>query len=63
MIREEVEKEAEVFFEWPSDDRSVVSFVSCKLFVEHMLDKMASERAKARLATLDTSRKVDIAEL
>src|SRR5690625_3780933 len=37
-IREMIEKEAETFFEFPTDDRDHVTTVSCKLFAAHVLE-------------------------
>lgn len=41
QMRELIEKEAETFFEFPTDDRAHVTTVSCKLFAEHVLAKLA----------------------
>ena len=36
MTREEMQAEFDKFFEFPGDDRSQVTSVSCRLFAEHI---------------------------
>jgi len=38
MTYEEIEKEAETFFEWPTDDKSGVSTISAMLFALYILE-------------------------
>jgi len=33
---DEIRAEAELFFEWPGDDRSTVTLTSCILFADHI---------------------------
>ena len=40
MTHDEIKKEAESFFEWPSDKRTdIVTLTSCLLFAQHCVEK------------------------
>ena len=40
MTREEIEQQAEQFFTWPGDDKTVVTYASALLFAEHCVKKV-----------------------
>ena len=40
MTREEIEQQAEQFFEWPGDNRSTVTYTSALLFAEHCVKEV-----------------------
>lgn len=45
MTRDEITKRFETFFEWDTDDRSIVTSTSAKLFAEHIAGlAVAAER-------------------
>ena len=45
MTRDEIAKRFETFFEWDTDDRSIVTSTSAKLFAEHIAGlAVAAER-------------------
>lgn len=55
MNKEKIELEAARFFEWPTADKSTVSFVSCLLFAQHILNKDRHGRDKPRRGANDTN--------
>ena len=54
MTRDEIAKRFETFFEWDTDDRSIVTSTSAKLFAEHIagLAVAAEREACARAASI-----------
>lgn len=50
MNNHEVEKEFDKFFEFPGEDRSVVSSVSARLFARHCVDKYIAENNDLTIA-------------
>ena len=45
MTRDEITKRVGTFFEWDTDDRSIVTSTSAKLFAEHVaLQSLARQR-------------------
>lgn len=50
MTREEIERQAEHFFEWPGDDKTVVTYTSALLFAEHCVKEAA--QAESDLLTI-----------
>lgn len=53
MTRDEIQKEFDRFFEFDTDDRSIVTSTSAKLFAEHIagLAVAAEREACAKIAT------------
>lgn len=49
----DIDIEAAKFFEWPTADKSTVSFISCLLFVQHILNKDRHGRDKPRRSAAD----------
>ena len=45
MTREEIEQQAEQFFTWPGDDKTVVTYASALLFAEHCVRETAKEES------------------
>ena len=45
MTREEIEQQAEQFFEWPTDDRLSVTYTSALLFAEHCVREAVKEES------------------
>lgn len=43
MTLEQIHQEAESFFEWPTDQHLVVTFMSAKLFARHIADKAVKQ--------------------
>lgn len=46
MTRAEIEQQAEQFFEWPSDNRSTVTYTSALLFAEHCVKQVVQSRIR-----------------
>lgn len=57
MTRDEIDKRFETFFEWDTDDRSIVTSTSAKLFAEHV-----ASQSLARQRTLIASWVADMCQ-
>lgn len=44
MTLDQIQQEAESFFDWPSAKREHVTFTSCMLFAQHCVDKATAWR-------------------
>ena len=45
MTRAEIERQAGQFFEWPGDDKTVVTYASALLFAEHCVKEATKEES------------------
>lgn len=45
MTREEIEQQAEHFFEWPGEKTDVVTYISALLFAEHCVRAATKEES------------------
>ena len=58
MTREEIQQQAEHFFTWPGDEKTVVTYASALLFAEHCVSE-----ALATIAYMDGRRQEQIDRL
>ena len=64
MTREEIQQQAEHFFTWPGDDRSVVTYASALLFAEHCVREVVkAECDLLAIAYVDGGRQEQIDRL
>lgn len=46
MTREEIQQQAEQFFTWPGDGKTVVTYASALLFAEHCVKEVVQSRIR-----------------